>query len=191
MDDFLKSLTNMLVGAGIKGYGAIADRSQMPANKRIYLETFADNQTAPITEKSFNQDELLRIGELIKAKQLANPNSTDGYIQYKDYQNFVSPLELSQNTGVSSGIKNPYENIRTTLGQFNYKVDPRSGSVSVSDMYDFNKIPESKINNALSRGDYIVNTLNPYSIARLYAGADMPPGKGRPVQIQIPGLLGK
>ena len=191
MDDFLKSLTNMLVGAGIKGYGAIADRSQMPANKRLYLETFADNQTTPITERSFNPDELQRIGEIIKAKQLANPNTTDGYIQYKDYKNFVKPSELSQNAGVSSGAKNPYENIRTTLGQFNYKVDPKSGNVSVSDMYDFNKLPESKLNNALSRGDYVVNTLDPYAMARIYAGANMPPGKGRQVQIQIPGLLGK
>lgn len=190
MDDFLKSLTNMLVGAGIKGYGAIADRSQMPSNKRIYLDTFADNQTGAITEKNFNVDELQRIGDLIKAKQAANPEATSGYIQYKDYAGFLTPKETSQQAGVSSGERNPYENIRTTLGQFNYKVDPKTGNVTVADTYDFNKL-NNKLYNTMSRGDYVVNSLDPYTIARIYGQANMPVGKGRPVSIQIPGLLGR
>jgi hypothetical protein len=193
MDDFLKSLTNMLVGAGIKGYGAIADRSQMPANKRLYLETFADNQTAPITERSFNQDELQRIGEIIKAKQLANPNSTDGYIQYKDYAKFIPKNEVSTELGVNAGIKNPYESIRTTLGQFNYAIDPKTGNVSVKDTYDFNPM-KNKAYQAESRGDYVLNMLDPLTIARAYGEARMPSGsgKGRPVSIQLPaGLLGR
>jgi hypothetical protein len=193
MDDFLKSLTNMLVGAGIKGYGAIADRSQMPANKRLYLETFADNQTTPITEKSFNMDELQRIGEIIKAKQLANPNAQDGYIQYKDYANFIKPSEVSGVAGVSSGERNPYENIRTTLGQFNYAIDPKTGNVSVKDTYDFNPM-QNKSYQRQSRGDYVVNMLDPLTIARAYGEAKMPSGsgKGRPVSIQLPaGLLGR
>jgi len=190
MDDFFKSLTNMLVGAGIKGYGAIADRSQMPSNKRIYLETFADENTSPITEKNFNQEELMRIGEIIKAKQAANPQATEGYIKYKDYAGFLTPKETSQQAGVAAGERNPYENIRTTLGQFNYKVDPKTGNVSVNDVYDFNRL-NNKLYNTMSRGDYVVNTLDPYAIARMYGEANMPVGKGRQVSIQIPGLLVK
>jgi hypothetical protein len=192
MEDFLKSLTNMLVGAGIKGYGAIADRSQMPANKRLYLETFADNQTSPITERNFTESELQNIGEIIKAKQLANPNAANGYIQYKDYAKFIPTNEVSTELGVNAGAKNPYESIRTTLGQFNYLVDPKTGNVSIKDTYDFNPM-KNKAYQTESRGDYVVNMLDPLTIARAYGEAKMPSGsgKGRPVQIQIPGLLGK
>lgn len=192
MDDFLKSLTNMLVGAGIKGYGAIADRSQMPSNKRIYLDTFADDNRSPITEKNFNQEELMRIGEIIKSKQAANPQATEGYVQYKDYVKFIPKNEVSTELGVNAGVKNPYENIRTTLGQFNYSIDPKTGNVLVKDTYDFNPM-SNKVYQAQSHGDYVLNTLDPLTIARMYGEAKMPSGsgKGRPVSIQIPGLLGR
>lgn len=190
MEDLLKKLTNMMVGAGIKGYGAIADRSSMPSNKRIYLETFADEQKTPITEKSFTEAELRTIGELVKAKQSIDPASTSGYIKYADYAKFLSPKETSQTAGVAAGERNPFENIRTTLGQFNYKVDPKTGNVVISDTYDFNKLNQ-KLMDTMSRGDYVANTLDPYTIARIYGEANMPVGQGRPVMVQIPGLLGR
>jgi hypothetical protein len=190
VDDYFKTITNALVGAGIKGYGAIADRSKMPSNKRIFLDTFADDQTSPITEKHFNDAELKSIIDLIKAKHAANPSAAGGNIKYADYDNFVKPSELSiQN--VNSGDRNPYENIRTTLGQFKYVVDPATGNVSVSDVYDFNKLKENRVSDMLNRGDYVMNHLNPYSIARVYAGETMPPGKGRSVALQIPGVFKK
>jgi hypothetical protein len=190
MDDYLKKLTNMLVGAGVKGYGAMADRSSMPSNKRIYLETFADEQRTPITEKNFTESELRTIGELVKAKQVGDPKATKGYVKYEDYAKFLSPKETSQASGVSAGERNPFENIRTTLGQFNYQIDPKTGNVTVSDVYDFNKLNQ-KLMNTMSRGDYVVNTLDPYTIARIYGEANMPVGQGRPVSVQIPGLLGR
>ena len=189
VDDALKKVTNMVVGAGIKGYGAIADRSSMPSNKRIYLESFADEQKTPITEKNFTADELKTIGEIIKTKQAIDPKLTSGYINYNDYAKFINPKETSQVTGVAAGERNPYENIRTTLGQFNYKIDPKTGNAVISDTYDFNKLNQ-KLSKTMSRGDYVVNTLDPYSVARVYGEANMPAGEGRPVQIQIPGLLG-
>jgi hypothetical protein len=190
MEDYLKQITNYLVGAGIKGYGAISDRSSMPYNKRLYLETFADEQRTPITEKSFTEAELRNIGEIVRSKQAIDPKLTSGYINYNDYAKFINPKETSQVTGVAAGERNPYENIRTTLGQFNYKIDPKTGNAVISDTYDFNKLNQ-KLSQTMSRGDYIVNTLDPYSIARVYGEANMPAGKGRPVQIQIPGLLGR
>ena len=190
MDDYLKKLTNMLVGTGIKGYGAVADRSSMPSNKRIYLETFADEQRSPITERNFTEAELRTIGDLVKAKQAANPKAAGGYIKYEDYAKFLSPKETSQVAGVAAGERNPFENIRTTLGQFNYKVDPKTGNVTVSDVYDFNKLNQNLMQ-TMSRGDYVVNTLDPYTIARIYGEANMPVGQGRPVAVQIPGLLGR
>lgn len=192
MDDWLKSLTNSLVGMGIKGYGAIADRSSMPSNKRLYLETFADEQRTPITEKSFTEAELKSIGEIVRAKQMANPSANTGYIQYKDYAQFIPKEQLSTQMGVGAGAKNPYENIRTTLGQFNYAVDPKTGNVSVKDVYDFNPM-KNKAYQAQTRGDYVVNALDPLTIARMYGESQMAEGsgKGRQVQIQIPGLLGR
>jgi hypothetical protein len=196
MDDpisnFFKSMANTIVGGGVKAYGAIADRSQMPSNKRLYLETFADENRMPITEKNFTEAELKTIGDLIKAKQLANPNAQTGYIQYKDYLNFVPPSQNSMAAGVGAGTANPYENIRTSLGQFNYAIDPKTGNVSVKDVYDFNPI-KSKLQQRMSTGDYIPNAPSVYGLARMYGEAMMPEGsgKGRPVQIQIPGLLGR
>lgn len=192
IDDFFKAIANTIVGGGIQAYGAIADRSQMPSNKRIYLETFADKSQAPITERNFTEAELRTIGELIKAKQLANPNAPTGSIQYKDYLNFVPASENSMAAGISAGAANPYENIRTTLGQFNYSVDPKTGNVVIRDVYDFNPI-KSKVQQRMSTGDYIPNAPSLYGLARIYGEAMMPSGsgKGRPIQIQIPGLLGK
>lgn len=188
ISDFFKMLANQVTGAGIQAYGSVADRSQMPSNKRIYLETFADKQMAPITEKNFTEAELKTIGELIKAKQAANPNASTGYIQYKDYVNFVPQSQNSMAAGVSAGAANPYENIRTTLGQFNYEVDPKTGNILIKDVYDFNPL-KSKTQQGMSSGDYIANAPSLYGLARMYGEAMMPQGKGRQVQIQIPGLL--
>jgi hypothetical protein len=190
IDDFFKAIANTIVGGGVQAYGAVADRSQMPSNKRLYLETFADKNQMPITEKNFTQAELATIGELIKAKQLANPNAPTGYIQYKDYLNFVPPSQNSIAAGVGAGAANPYENIRTTLGQFNYAVDPKTGNVSIKDTYDFNPL-KNKVEQKMSTGDYIPNAPSLYALARMYGEAMMPEGKGRQVQIQIPGLLGR
>jgi hypothetical protein len=190
IDDFFKMLANQVTGAGVQAYGAVADRSQMPSNKRLYLETFADKQMTPITEKNFTQAELNTIGELVRAKQMANPNAPTGYIQYKDYANFIPVEQLSTKAGVGAGGVNPYENIRTTLGQFNYAIDPKTGNVVIKDSYDFNPVKSGKYQ-AESRGDYLSRTPSLTNIARIYGEAMMPQGKGRQVQVQIPGLLGR
>lgn len=189
MDDILKQLTNLLVEGGVKTYGAMADRSKMPSNKRLYLETFADENRSPITERNFTEQELQTIAALIRAKQLTDPSGTSGVIQYKDYLPFLSKAETSNAAGVNAGDRNPYENIRTSLGQFRYVIDPATGAVRVVDEYDFNRLEENKVSQALQRGDYIVNTLDPYSVLRVYAGERMPPGTGRSVRVQIPGLF--
>lgn len=189
MEDILKKLTNLLVEGGVKAYGAVADRSKMPSNKRLYLETFADENRGPITERNFTEQELQTIAALIRAKQATDPSGVSGVIQYKDYFPFLSSKETSQAAGVNAGDRNPYENIRTSLGQFRYVIDPITGAVRVVDQYDFNRMQENRVNQALQRGDYVMNTLDPYSVLRIYAGERMPPGTGRPVSIQIPGLF--
>jgi hypothetical protein len=189
MEDILKKLTNLLVEGGVKAYGAVADRSKMPSNKRLYLDTFADENRGPITERNFTEQELQTIAALIRAKQAMDPSGASGVIQYKDYFPFLSAKETSQSAGVNAGDRNPYENIRTSLGQFRYVIDPVTGTVRVIDQYDFNRLQENRVNQALQRGDYVMNTLDPYSALRIYAGERMPPGTGRPVNIQIPGLF--
>ncbi len=77
MDDFFKSLTNMLVGAGIKGYGAIADRSQMPSNKRIYLETFADENTSPTNTLDINGTLRVRTTNTVSPTTILGKDNND------------------------------------------------------------------------------------------------------------------
>jgi hypothetical protein len=189
MDDALKKLTNLLVEGAVKSYGAVADRAKMPSNKRLYLETFADENKSPITERNFTEQELQTIAALIRAKQSTDPYGLSGVIQYKDYVPFMTEKETSQSSGVNAGTRNPFENIRTSLGQFRYVIDPNTGAARVLDQYDFNRLPETRFNQAMSRGDYVVNTLDPYALLRIYAGERMPPGTGRPVELNIPGLF--
>ena len=83
--------------------------------------------------------------------------------------------------------------LRMAYGRFNVNIDPTTQTAYMKDTYDFNPM-QNKSYQRQSRGDYVVNMLDPLTIARAYGEAKMPSGsgKGRPVSIQLPaGLLGR
>lgn len=179
-------LSDAAVKASLMGYDIVNDRQQMPSSQRVYLNTFLDNNKSKITEKDFTKGELANIMEIIKAKQAADPNATRGYITYKDYEKFIPKEQLTANAGIKAGEKNPYENIRTTLGQFRYQVVPDMQRVFVIDNYDFNDVPAYKDDES---GEYIGKDISKGRMLRAYGRRNMPEGKGRPVLVEIPGLL--
>jgi hypothetical protein len=189
-DNLLSKIGGLLSDAAVKaslvGYDMVNDRQQMPSSQRVYLNTFLDNNKSKITEKDFTKGELANIMEIIRAKQLADPNATRGYITYKDYEKFVPKEQLTVNAGIKAGEKNPFENIRTTLGQFRYQVVPEMNRVFVIDNYDFNDVPAYKDDES---GEYIGKDISKGRMLRAYGRRNMPEGKGRPVLVEIPGLL--
>ncbi len=178
----LQSISDLMAGGLLKGYDAIVDRQNLPSNQRVYLNTVLDKNVEPITNKDFTEKELATIKSLIERK-----GGDSGSIKYSDYP---KPKEgESMLARPLSGAKFPYENIKTTLGQFTYKLDPKTGQYVVSDVYDFNAAPLDK--NA-SHGDYIGKFfLSPYVIARAYGQNVVPEGSGRQVRVMIPGLISK
>lgn len=97
------SLFGNLVEQGLKLYDKTQDRSKLPANKRVFLESMLENNRQPITEASLSKAEQDALKSLIQQKYapLAEPLT-----QYKDYlnkllaqkdaKNFYSPDQLSQ-----------------------------------------------------------------------------------------------
>lgn len=111
------------------------------------------------------------------------------YIQYKDYNiNQQAARRVSNNQTTK-------EQLATLLGQFNFMVDPKTGSLQIKDTYDFNP-PTSAFTGQPST---VKNTMGAesiplgldmggsgiYGILRDYAGVKVPPGKGREIFINL------
>lgn len=71
-----------LVELGLRGYDKLVDRSTLPANKRILLESTLDNNRQLITRDSFNPGELRAMVDLIKRKYSAADPVLDEYRKY-------------------------------------------------------------------------------------------------------------
>ena len=136
-----------------------------PTNARTLLETAQGNRS-PITENNFSPEELNVLKELIALK-----GGNTGSIQYDDYRKSGKPVTLLT----------PLGNIQTTLGRFRYTRDA-NGNLIVQDMYDFNPPQEGALQEQRT-GDY--GALGPYGLIREYAGQKIPPGYGRPVNINL------
>ncbi|MAK72031.1 MAG: hypothetical protein CMF19_08315 [Idiomarinaceae bacterium] len=82
-----------------------------------------------------------------------------GFIEYKDYETGYSDVKFAGSSGiVKTLLADPEYAIKTTLGQFAYKIDDR-GHLIVTDQYNFNDAEklqkqnptnEDKINNLLT-----------------------------------------
>ena len=191
-DGILQTIGGLLSDAAIRtfltGYDIVNDRQKLPSNQRIFLGTVLDDNKAKITEKDFTPSELQTISKIVQQKQQLNPNQTRGYIEYKDYDQFVPEAEKTGSAGVMAGEKNPYENIRTTLGQFRYQYLPEYKRTFIIDNYDFNPVEAYKDD---SRGEYLGKEISAGRKLRAYGYRKLPEGQGRQVLIEIPGLLGK
>jgi hypothetical protein len=130
-----------------------------PTNARTLLETAQGNRN-PITEGNFSPAELAAIREMILLK-----GGNAGDIQYDDYRKLGKPVTLVT----------PLGNVQTTLGRFRYARDA-NGNLIVQDTYDFNPPQEGALQEART-GDY--------GLIRNYAGQKIPPGYGRPVNINL------
>ena len=139
-----------------------------PTAGRVFLESM-QGKRGPITEADFTSDELNQL------RQLINSTEGRGNVQYKNYVNAKKKL-LKERMAFADlppsilAITNPLGNTAATLGRFKYVRDA-DGNLRAIDDYDFNPI----------EGD----SYSPYAILRRYAGEKMPPGTGRPVNINL------
>jgi hypothetical protein len=138
---------------------------RFPTNARTLLET-AQGVRSPITENNFLPEELNALRELIMLK-----GGDAGNIQYEDYRKLGKPVTLIT----------PLGNVQTTLGRFRYARDV-NGNLIIQDTYDFNPPQEGAVQEQRT-SDY--GALGPYGLIRDYAGQKIPPGYGRPVNINL------
>ena len=154
-----------------------------PTAPRTLLQTVQGNRE-PITESHFSPDELSFLRQMVAFK-----GGDKGSIRYEDYQKLREKLEeegrqvLQARPSVFS-VFEPFGNVQTTLGQFNYARDP-DGNLVVVDSYDFNPLRNSNAGaSQLARtADY--GALSPYGLIRDYAGEKIPPGYGRSVRVNL------
>ena len=109
-------------------------------------------------------------------------------VQYGDYR---SDTMLEPRSIFSSS---PSAMLQTTLGRFNYAVDPKTGGLVITDTYDFNPrqnplTATTRPAQPLNEGD-LAEPLGggAYGLIRQWAGRAMPPGAGRPVRVQTNAL---
>jgi len=110
-------------------------------------------------------------------------------VQYEDY----IPDSIFEPRNIFS--KSPSSMLQTTLGRFNYAVDPKTGGLVIADTYDFNPRQNYATNapipaQPLNEGDIAESAGNggAYGLIRQWAGRAMPPGTGRPVRVQTNAL---
>lgn len=97
------SLFSSLVGGGLNLYDKFVDRSTLPVNKRIFLESMLDKNRSDITEKALSKSEQDALKELVKSKYEPLKESLQKYQTYleklnarKDAKNFYNPDQLEQ-----------------------------------------------------------------------------------------------
>lgn len=149
-------------------------------NARTLIETAQGNRN-PITESHFSPEELATIKELIALK-----GGDAGNIQYADYHALSKAMQARGQIPMSTApgllsMGDPLGNIQTTLGRFKYARDAK-GNLVVQDTYDFNPPQEGAMQEQRT-GDY--GAFGPYGLIRDYAGEKIPPGYGRPVNINL------
>lgn len=97
------SLFSTLVGAGLNVYDKTQDRSKLPANKRIFLESMLDNERTPITEAKLSKQEQDALKELVWTKYSTFYDPLTKYKTFldklatnKEAKQFYSPDQLAQ-----------------------------------------------------------------------------------------------
>ena len=152
--------------------------SGRPTAENVFLRTIQGDAKS-ISEKDFSADELALLRSMIPK----TPGS--GVIGYKDYAKADRPTGDEPSTLADTifgkrSSSTPAANLRNTLGRFSYTVND-DGSVKISDTYDFD--PRAGSNPEKTKGS---PTSIPYRMVRSYASRRIPPGKGVPVDINLP-----
>ena len=115
-------------------------------------------------------------------------------VTYKDYG---SEKDVTAARYASSGAS-PQEAVQLTLGQFNYAIDPQTGQLAIKENYDFNPpvnfisgqaqpMPPVGAESVAIAAPFIPEGGGDvaYQLLRQYAGRKVPPGYGRPVNINL------
>ena len=186
-------ITDPLVAAAIKAGGLLSNvmPQGMMTPVRVLDETMSGSNK-PLTAKDITPEQQQFIKSLIEHKEAKNADyakkfgegsrfSNPNAVAYSDYYNWWkdqpedSRPEI-KNQGMQS-LFTPYGQMQTTLGQFNYQKDPKTGDIKITDTYNFNPLETSK-----NESD-----LGVYGAIREYAGRQLPEGSGRPVNINLLG----
>ena len=144
-----------------------------PTAGRVFLESMQGKRGA-ITEADFSPDELKKLRQVIELTE------GRGNVQYKDYVNQARKTlreETLPNVTLPPSIlaiTSDIGNVASTLGRFRYVRDA-DGNLRAIDDYDFNPAGTAGY----------TNSFNPLVHLRRYAGEKMPPGTGRPVNINL------
>jgi hypothetical protein len=161
-------LESMLGGLNPKG---------KPLAEKVFLET-VQGKKDPITERDFDSKALKDLDDLVKIARIP------GKVTYADYRRLEKqrhdaggPLPLGAGPGLA-GLSSDMDNLKMTLGRFRYEKTP--AGTKIKDDYDFESRGWDK---SLTR---LLLTHGPYGAIRSYASRKIPPGEGRPVEIQLP-----
>jgi hypothetical protein len=151
-----------------------ADR--FPTSAKLLLKTLQGDKSQ-VTNSSFTPEELAIISRLIEIA------GDKGYVGYGDYMKLGQQMKAQGKLPMSVqpslfSMGDALGNIQTTLGRFSYKPNAK-GSFDVTDTYDFNPVDKTtQVEGGAGLG-------GPYGVIREYAGAKIPPGKGRSVFVNV------
>lgn len=190
-------VTDPFVAAAIKAGGLLSNvmPQGMMTPVRVLDETMSGSNK-PLTANDITPEQQQFLKSLIEHKELKNAEyakkfgegsrfSNPNAVAYSDYYNWWkdqpedSRPEI-KNQGMQS-LLTPYGQMQTTLGQFNYQKDPKTGDIKITDTYNFNPLETSKDE----------SDLGVYGTIREYAGRQLPEGSGRPVNINLLGDIPK
>lgn len=62
------TLADRIVEQGLRAYGSLVNREELPLNKRIFLESVIDARKDPITEASLREPERKALAEVVRSK---------------------------------------------------------------------------------------------------------------------------
>ena len=187
-------VTDPLIKLAVKTGGALGE-ALPSAGMFTPVKTLNDTlkgKEQTITEKDLTPEQVKFLKDIVafKEKYLAENKGASGLkpgtINYTDYQLYADSLPegnhvISRTPGFFS-MFDPYGQMQTTLGQFNYKIDPKTGDIKLSDKYNFNPLYNVDGSAAME------TAYGPYGAVREYAGRQIPEGTGRPVNINLTGF---
>ena len=186
-------VTDPFVAAAIKAGGLLSNvmPQGMMTPVRVLDETMSGSNK-PLTAKDITPEQQQFLKSLIEHKEAKNSDyekkfgegsrfSNPNAVAYSDYYNWWKDQpEDSRPEIKNQGMKSlltPYGQMQTTLGQFNYQKDPKTGEIKITDTYNFNPLETSKDE----------SDLGVYGSIREYAGRQLPEGAGRLVNINLLG----
>lgn len=86
MAENVNSLGNRAIETGLRIYNRLANRKNMPTNRRIFLESVVDKSKDPITERSFTPEELEVMSNLIASRYADLAPAVREYEEYLQTQ---------------------------------------------------------------------------------------------------------